>query len=76
MSVKAVVNKGGGAVTLSDGSKFGNPSQDSEEGTVIIQSNELVTGVLEKSQFGATDFSLVHSMCVFMLFPPQSSASE
>lgn len=33
----------------------------SEEGSVIIRDNELLTGVLDKSQFGATEYGLVHS---------------
>ena len=32
-----------------------------EEGTVIIMNSELVSGVLDKSQFGATEFGLVHA---------------
>jgi DNA-directed RNA polymerase I subunit RPA1 len=32
-----------------------------EEGTVIIMNSELICGVLDKAQFGASEFGLVHS---------------
>ncbi|TDL29688.1 beta and beta-prime subunits of DNA dependent RNA-polymerase [Rickenella mellea] len=34
----------------------------SEEGTVIVMDGELLCGILDKSQFGATDYGLVHSV--------------
>ncbi|KAI9310913.1 hypothetical protein BX666DRAFT_2032405 [Dichotomocladium elegans] len=33
-----------------------------EEGTVLVMDGELLTGVLDKSQFGATAYGLVHSI--------------
>lgn len=33
-----------------------------EEGKVIFRDNELLQGTLDKSQFGATEFGLVHSV--------------
>ena len=32
-----------------------------EEGEVIIKDNELLQGTLDKAQFGASDFGMVHS---------------
>jgi len=32
----------------------------SEEGTVVVRANELLTGILDKSQFGASAYGLVH----------------
>eukprot|EP00357_Protocruzia_adherens_P030942 CAMPEP_0115014766 /NCGR_PEP_ID=MMETSP0216-20121206/26300_1 /TAXON_ID=223996 /ORGANISM="Protocruzia adherens, Strain Boccale" /LENGTH=1444 /DNA_ID=CAMNT_0002384621 /DNA_START=295 /DNA_END=4630 /DNA_ORIENTATION=- len=32
-----------------------------EEGLVIIRNNELLTGILDKSQFGATEFGMIHA---------------
>jgi DNA-directed RNA polymerase I subunit RPA1 len=32
-----------------------------EEGDIIIRDNELLQGTLDKNQFGATEFGLVHS---------------
>jgi DNA-directed RNA polymerase I subunit RPA1 len=32
----------------------------SEEGSVIVRGNELLTGILDKSQFGASAYGLVH----------------
>ncbi|RUS21820.1 hypothetical protein BC937DRAFT_91380 [Endogone sp. FLAS-F59071] len=40
-----------------------------EEGTVIFMDSELVTGVLDKSQFGASSFGMVHS-CYELYGPP------
>lgn len=40
-----------------------------EEGTVIFMDGELVTGVLDKSQFGASSFGMVHS-CYELYGPP------
>jgi DNA-directed RNA polymerase I subunit RPA1 len=34
----------------------------SEEGTVVVHRNDLVTGVLDKNQFGASAFGLVHGV--------------
>jgi hypothetical protein len=34
----------------------------SEEGTVFVHRNDLVTGVLDKNQFGASAFGLVHAV--------------
>lgn len=34
----------------------------SEEGKVVIMDGELLCGILDKSQFGASDFGLVHSV--------------
>ncbi len=34
---------------------------NSEEGDVIVRGGELLCGVLDKAQFGATPFGLVHA---------------
>ena len=40
-----------------------------EESTVLFNSTELLTGVLDKAQFGATSYGLVH--CFYELYGPQ-----
>ena len=37
-----------------------NSTSHSLEGKVIIRHNELLTGLLDKNQFGASAFGLVH----------------
>lgn len=32
-----------------------------EEGDVVIRDNELLQGTIDKAQFGATEFGMVHS---------------
>ena len=43
----------------------GGPPIDKEEGMVIVRGGELLTGVIDKSAFGSTEFGLVH--CVHEL---------
>ncbi|RUS34142.1 DNA-directed RNA polymerase I complex large subunit Nuc1 [Jimgerdemannia flammicorona] len=40
-----------------------------EEGTILFMDGELITGVLDKSQFGASSFGMVHS-CYELYGPP------
>jgi hypothetical protein len=42
--------------------------QHSEEGEVIIRGGELLVGILDKSQFGASQLGLVH--CIFEAYGP------
>eukprot|EP01135_Chromosphaera_perkinsii_P010952 Nk52_evm5s2297 gene=Nk52_evmTU5s2297 len=54
-----------GEIALNCTSKTKVPSsswgKNSEEGDVIVRDGELLVGILDKSQFGATAFGLVHS---------------
>ena len=57
------INRGGKGINLE--SKACVPEYlwgpESGEGTVIIRNNDLLTGVLDKNQFGAAAFGLVHT---------------
>jgi DNA-directed RNA polymerase I subunit RPA1 len=46
-------------------------ARGSGEGTVIIQDNELLCGVLEVSQYGKSKYGLVH--CAYNLYGPHAS---
>ena len=45
------------------GPNVAGKKKSSEEGTVIVRNGELLCGVLDKNQFGASSFGLVH-VCV------------
>src|SRR5690606_4056227 len=46
-------------------------SNDNEEGDVIVQGGELVCGILDKNQFGPTEYGFVHS--VYEVFGPTTA---
>lgn len=50
--------------------KYWGPNA-TEEGDVLVMDGELLTGVLDKSQFGASAYGLVHS--VYELYGPESA---
>ncbi|CAM0140636.1 hypothetical protein VKS41_006661 [Umbelopsis sp. WA50703] len=52
------------------GGKYWGPD-GSEEATVLFMDGELLTGVLDKSQFGATAYGMVHS--VYEIYGPESA---
>ena len=39
-----------------------------DENTVVVVGNELLCGVLDKSQFGASEFGIVHVRGVSVLY--------
>lgn len=45
--------------------------QAGEEGKVIVRHNTLLTGILDKSQIGASEFGLVH--CFYELYGPEKT---
>ncbi|CAO3689510.1 unnamed protein product [Umbelopsis ramanniana] len=52
------------------GAKYWGPD-GAEEATVLFMEGELLTGVLDKSQFGASAYGMVHS--VYELYGPESA---
>jgi len=42
-----------------------------EEGDVVIRDNELLQGCLDKAQFGATEFGMVHSF--YEIYGPEKA---